>query len=547
MKILYVNEEKIRINGIINALMKLGVAYEVYPKVQKISFPDEKEIEEIVRYLARHRITHIISVNLVDNLVLAAERANIAYLSIIWDAPYLPLFSEYGRRDNCWFAVFDKKDLERFESRKVPHILYQPLAVDSVAIEEWNKACEGEESKEYKHDICFLGNLYDDNFFDEFCQNMPQHLMDFFADLFEQNAFCWDGTNQIYGTVSDEMLANIREVTPGFQLVNFFEIEDTRYFEVAYLFRKLAYIERVCTLNMLAEKYPVTLYTGSKAADSVLNHVTVKPPVSAGHESWEIFRSSKINLNISLKCIEAGTPLRVMDIMGAGGFVMTNYCPETAELFQEDKEIVMFRTPEELKQKVEYYLTHDAEREQIARAGYEKVMSCYTFEKKMKSLLDWVTENDEIKYSDHSMMEEYDMEVQEIRNQLNELLRAGQYDEIKELFDSCDSIVKQKNDLAIARTMISVCEQEKEEGQRILFEKVSSLEEIVSRYTKLMFYLRRFEFDIMDDGMDEFNAFLQRNQVSLQELFVVMYCGTINKEKVLQIVRDKMISGEIAL
>ncbi len=96
MKILYVNEEKIRINGIINALMKLGVAYEVYPKVQKISFPDEKEIEEIVRYLVRHRITHIISVNLVDNLVLAAERANIAYLSIIWDAPYLPLFSEYG-------------------------------------------------------------------------------------------------------------------------------------------------------------------------------------------------------------------------------------------------------------------------------------------------------------------------------------------------------------------------------------------------------------------------------------------------------------------
>jgi len=62
-----------------------------------------------------------------------------------------------------------------------------------------------------------------------------------------------------------------------------------------------------------------------------------------------------------------------------------------------------------------------------------------------------------------------------------------------------------------------------------------------------MFYLRRFEFDIMDDGMDEFNVFLQRNQISLQELFVVMYCGTINKEKVLQIVRDKMISGEIAL
>ena len=76
--------------------------------------------------------------------------------------------------------------------------------------------------------------------------------------------------------------------------------------------------------------------------------------------------------------------------MGAAGFVMTNYCPETAEIFEEDKEIVMFRTPEELAEKVDYYLTHDAEREKIARNGYEKVMRCYTYERKIKELLDWV-------------------------------------------------------------------------------------------------------------------------------------------------------------
>lgn len=65
-----------------------------------------------------------------------------------------------------------------------------------------------------------------------------------------------------------------------------------------------------------------------------------------------------------------------MDIMGAGGFVLSSYCAETAELFEEDKEIVMFKTPEELIEKTDYYLAHDAEREQIARAGYEKVMKC---------------------------------------------------------------------------------------------------------------------------------------------------------------------------
>ena len=61
------------------------------------------------------------------------------------------------------------------------------------------------------------------------------------------------------------------------------------------------------------------------------------PPVEPGKPLLKVYTCSKINLNISLKGIEGGTPQRVMDIMGAGGFMMTNYCAETAELFEEDK------------------------------------------------------------------------------------------------------------------------------------------------------------------------------------------------------------------
>ena len=69
---------------------------------------------------------------------------------------------------------------------------------------------------------------------------------------------------------------------------------------------------------------------------------------------------------------------------------MTNYCAETAELFEEDKEIVMFKSPEELVEKAAYYLTHDKEREEIARAGHRKVMNCYTYDRKLKQLMEWV-------------------------------------------------------------------------------------------------------------------------------------------------------------
>ena len=96
---------------------------------------------------------------------------------------------------------------------------------------------------------------------------------------------------------------------------------------------------------------------------------------------------------MSLKGIEGGTPQRVMDIMASGGFVLSNYCEETSELFEEDKEIVMYKTPEELVEKVEYYLSHDKEREAIAAAGQKKVLECYTYEKKLKQLFDWVEGN----------------------------------------------------------------------------------------------------------------------------------------------------------
>ena len=107
-----------------------------------------------------------------------------------------------------------------------------------------------------------------------------------------------------------------------------------------------------------------------------------------------IYAHSKINLNLSIKGMEGATPQRVMDITGAGGFAITNYCEETLELFEEDKEIVTYKSPEELLEKVDYYLVHDEERKKIARAGYEKTLNCYTYDKKLTQLMKWVEGNE---------------------------------------------------------------------------------------------------------------------------------------------------------
>lgn len=387
MKILYVYGME-QTKDIIYNLHKLGYNAEEYSRRQNPSVLNDEEMERLASYVKDHKITHLMSIHLIYNLAYVAYQTGIKYVSMIWDAPYIKLYTPFGRMDNCYFSVFDKLDCERFRTAGIPHILYQPLAVNQDNLRKWDLITRM--AGTYKDEISFVGSLYDQNSYDKELEKMPRHLQDYFISIFEEAAFRWDGVNRIYGKTDRAILDCIRRTVPEFDLDNKYDIEDAAYFEILYLIRKIANIERTCVLNILGEMFPVTLYTNGGTDVSMLPNVKVMPPVEPGKPLLKVYTCSKINLNISLKGIEGGTPQRVMDIMGAGGFMMTNYCAETAELFEEDKEIVMFKTPEELVEKSDYYLSHDEEREKIAKAGYEKVLNCYTYEKKLKRLMEWV-------------------------------------------------------------------------------------------------------------------------------------------------------------
>lgn len=387
MKILYVYGMA-KTKDIVYNLRKIGYEVEEYPRIQTNSVLNDEEIEKLTSHIKEHHITHLMSIHLIYNLALVAYQVGIKYVSVIWDAPYIKLYTPFGRMENCYFSVFDKLDYERFVKDGIPHVLYQPLAVNKDFVLKWD--VKKKLKKKYSEEISFVGSLYDNNLYDQYVQKMPKKIQDYFLSIFEEAAFQWDGINRIYGKTDKLILDYLKLAVPDFKLDNPLDVNDERFFEIVCLIRKIANIERVCTLNMLGEIFPVTLYTNSNTDISGVSNVNVMPPVLPGEALFTVYAASKINLNISLKGIEGGTPQRIMDIMGAGSFVLTNYCSETAELFEEDREIVMFKTPEELVDKAEYYLFHDDERERIARMGHEKVLNEYIYEKKLKQLMEWV-------------------------------------------------------------------------------------------------------------------------------------------------------------
>ena len=148
--------------------------------------------------------------------------------------------------------------------------------------------------------------------------------------------------------------------------------------------------ERFKVLALLQNRCRVNLYSSDK--DDRLSGVKQCGPVDYYNQMPLAFNQAKINLNISLKAIQSGIPLRVFDVLGCGGFLITNYQHEIAECFEDGRELVIYEDIPDLIAKVNYYLAHEDERKRIAQNGYEKVKSEYTFERRMKEILEEILE-----------------------------------------------------------------------------------------------------------------------------------------------------------
>ena len=102
----------------------------------------------------------------------------------------------------------------------------------------------------------------------------------------------------------------------------------------------------------------------------------------------KIFYTSKINLNITLRSILSGIPLRVIDILGSHGFLLTNYQMEFTQYFKNGEDIVWYESNEDMMDKISFYLSHDSERERIAHNGNLKAQKYFTYERLLTEIFD---------------------------------------------------------------------------------------------------------------------------------------------------------------
>ena len=152
---------------------------------------------------------------------------------------------------------------------------------------------------------------------------------------------------------------------------------------------RMEYLKAVGSTFAKSDTPGLDLYTGNKDLniEDVYNHGPIDHYATAPF----VYDKAKININISLRSIHTGIPLRCFEILGSGGFLLSNYQADFADCYVDGEDYVSFGSKEDMLGKIEYYLNHEKERQEIAANGLRKTMEDHTYLKRLAQIFENVT------------------------------------------------------------------------------------------------------------------------------------------------------------
>lgn len=145
----------------------------------------------------------------------------------------------------------------------------------------------------------------------------------------------------------------------------------------------------------VGQSFQKMLSSPSGEQDSFSTTVALPPEILGSTlsdlEMIQMYSRSKINLGFSTCGNTHLTDQRILqvrlrdfEVPMSGGFYMVEYMEELEEFFEIGKEIVCYTDPEDLADKIRYYLAHDEERERIRLAGMQRARSEHTWHKRFE-------------------------------------------------------------------------------------------------------------------------------------------------------------------
>ena len=375
-------------------LIKLGFEVLWFHKECRHYTRDMELAMEMIPYIHENRIEAVISFNYFPIISMICDTSGIPYYSWVYDCPHFTLYAKHVMLPCNHIGIFDREMVERLKSRGVDTVYHVPLSVDTNGFLSVIQKASVKEKEKYQCDISFVGSLYTDehNYYDRL---FPEKTKETLEPVIQKQCFSYqkDYLREAAGSNIPDLDSLQDELEKqGFGLGEDYFAEPKDIILAKVLEKKVTVEERHQLLTEVArnfgEKYRFCLYTGSVLQGILLLEQYHKGIVDYHKQMPLVFAGSRINLNLTLRSIHSGIPLRVLDCMACGGFVLTNWQPEIADAFCEGEEIVTFRSLQECMDKTAYYLQHEEERQRIAAAGQKKVQEVFSYAKGFERLFE---------------------------------------------------------------------------------------------------------------------------------------------------------------
>jgi len=339
-------------------------------------FQDDFFCERFTEYLTTDTYDAVLSINFFPLIANLCYEHHIKYLSWIYDSPMAEELSHYFHYETNYIFHFDRSEVLEYQAMGYTRIFHLPLAVNTERLD--TLTFTPQQIAVHSADISFVGQLYASPL-----QALLYSADDFVKGYIEgilQSQLRIYGYYLIDGLISDELLDTINT---SFAKVGQTSLSLTRRGLSYAVASEVTHLERLFLLEQLGELFSVHFYSSENYG---LEHVKNCGPVKYTDEMSCVFRYSKLNLNPTLKCIRSGIPLRALDIMGAGGALLSNYQPELAEYFENEKDIILYESMEDAIEKADFYLKHDNLRKRIAQNGNKKIRREFTYPQRIQAM-----------------------------------------------------------------------------------------------------------------------------------------------------------------
>lgn len=381
-----VKTKNIKTNDIIWGVLEAGHECEqIWLDCETNDFNDN-EIIKVKDAISKNRVDIVITMDFCPTVSKACYDIGVPYASWIYDSPVQALYHEEANRQTNYFFIFDKHLCDKTRERGLKNVFYLPLAANVTRTGRLDITKEDE--RNLSSDISFVGVQYSDETFNRYRSGLAGKYLNEYLDFANNMLGRWDGVDRVHNVLSKELIGQLSGILKR-ENVNSIDVPYRLYFEEAVVPRAVAYTERRMMMEAV-RKYHASWYGADAAPEDRIDGIEYLPRLAYEDELPKAYYLSRINVSTSLHSITSGIPLRVFDIMGTGGFVLTNYQPEIEELFEINKEIVVYHDFDELKELAGYYLYHENERLKILVAGYKRVSSEYTYPRAMTTILEKV-------------------------------------------------------------------------------------------------------------------------------------------------------------